>query len=354
MLEFTLKKHYRNFALNVEAKIGADWLVLLAPSGAGKSLTLNMLAGLVRPDDGRVQVNGEVLFDKGAGVDMPIRRRRIGYAFQQYGLFPHLNVEANIAYGIPPAADAQAEVMRWLRFFHLVDKRTAYPGELSGGQQQRVALARALASAPRILLLDEPLSALDPPIREGLQRELAALKGELSIPVVLVTHDFHEAQLLGDRMIVLDQGRVVEAGAKEDIFARPRRHETASFLGVENVMAGRVQGVTRGGVTVEVGGLTFRARPGGRFAAGDKVYCCVRAQDVRLVVDKKRRPNSIGTTVSHIDPREGTNRVLLAPPKKGAPQLVIWLDDYVLGRYGIHVGSRVNVWLPPERIMLCE
>ena len=354
MLEFRLGKQYGDFALRVDAAIGPEWLVLLAPSGAGKSLTLNMIAGLVRPDEGVVRINGETLQDRAAGVEVPIRKRRIGYAFQQYGLFPHLRVSANIAYGIPKPADADAEVRRWLRFFQLEDKAGAYPGELSGGQQQRVSLARALASAPRALLLDEPLSALDPHIREELQRELAALKAELSIPVVLVTHDFHEAQLLGDRVIVLDNGAMVEEGSGGDIFTRPRRHETAAFLGVENVLPGVAGQTSRGGITVRTGGVSLRVETDRTFAKGSRVYACVRAADVRLAVDRKRRPNRLSATVAQIIPREGTNRVLLDGPGAEGGRLVILVDDYVLGRYGIGERSKVAVWLPPEKIMLCE
>ena len=354
MLEFDLSKSYPDFSLRVAASIGREWLVLLAPSGGGKSLTLNMIAGLVRPDAGSVRIDGEVLFDSAAGLSTPIRRRRMGYAFQHYALFPHLGVSANIAYGIPEGEDAAAQVARWLRFFHLEDKAAAFPRELSGGQQQRVALARALASAPRALLLDEPLSALDPPIREGLQHDLAALKSELSIPVVLVTHDFQEAQLLGDRMIVLDGGRVLESGTREAIFAHPRRHETARFLGVENVLHGQVLQATKAGTTVETGGLRIRVEGENRFAKGDAVYCCVRATDVRLVVDKKRRPNMIRAAVSRISPQDGTNRVLLRAPPRGGAQLAILVDDYVLGRYGIKEGSGITVWMPPDKVFLCE
>jgi molybdate transport system ATP-binding protein len=354
LLEFDLSKTYGAFKLTVSGRIGAEWLVMLAPSGAGKSLTLNMIAGLVRPDGGYVRLDGQTLFDGAAGTELPIRRRRLGYAFQSYALFPHMTVGANVAYGLPAGTDGWSQALRWLEFFHLGDRASAYPGELSGGQQQRVALARALASEPRALLLDEPLSALDPQIREGLQQDLAALKGELSIPVVLVTHDFNEAQLLGDKVIVLADGRIVEAGERESIFAHPHKHETARFLGVENVLPARVEGRQGKSGIVLAQGLRVNVAGPPPFPQEKEVYLCIRAADVRLAVDRKARPNRFTARVARITPLSGTNRVELAGDELAGAELAMLVDDYVLGRYELAEGSKITVWLPPEKVFLCE
>jgi len=354
MLDFDLRKAFDGYALELSARVGPEWLVLLAPSGGGKSLTLNLLAGIVRPDAGRVTLDGQTLYDGAHGVNLPMRRRRIGYVFQDFALFPHMTVARNIAYGLPAGVSPEQDVARWLAFFHLEGREAAWPRELSGGQRQRVALARALACRPRLLLLDEPLSALDRPIRLSLQTELARLKAELSIPVVLVTHDFGEAQVLGDRVAVLAQGRLLETGPRDELFARPRRHETARFLGVENVWPARVVGGAGDALRVEAGGLTARvaAQPG--VGPGSARFLCIRAADVRLVTDEKPRPNAMEATVAAITPEGAMSRLMLQPQAAGAPALVTLLDDYVRGRYGIEVGSPVRVWLPPEKLLLCE
>lgn len=354
MLEFDLVKSYGAFTLRLAGRVEAEWLVLLAPSGSGKSLTLNLISGIVKPDAGFVRLDGRTLCDVGAGVHLPMRRRRAGYVFQDYALFPHLTVAQNIAYGVPRKSDARAAVARWLEFFHLAGREAAYPRELSGGQRQRVALARSLASEPDLLLLDEPLSALDRRIREQLQRDLAALKSELSIPVILVTHDFTEAQVLGDRVAVLEGGRLLESDAKQRLFAHPRRHETARFLGVENVLPARVEARAEdGGLRVAVGEWRVTVPPHPHLGPGDEVYFCIRAGDVRLKVDEQERPNPFSATVQAITPDAGTNRVELNHGTSGGPTLILLMDDYVLGRYELNVGSPITVWLPSEKTFLC-
>ncbi len=355
MLEFELNKAYAPFALRISARVEAEWLVLLAPSGAGKSLALNLLAGIVRPDSGWVRLQGETLYDSGRRINLPMRRRRIGYVFQDFALFPHMNVAANIAYGLPPEADRGREVARWLAFFHLEGRERAYPAELSGVQKPRVALALALACRARLLLLDEPLSALDRPIRQRLQWELVRLKREFAVPVLLVTHDFAEAQLLGDRVAVLDNGRLLEEGETGALFARPRSHRTAHFLGVENVWPVRVEaGPAEGELMARIGGLALRIPPQRRFAPGDAGHLCIRAADVRLATDESPRPNALAATVAGLTPEGGTMRVTLRPTEGEGPVLITLLDDYVRGRYGIGEGSRIRVWLPPDKLFLCE
>jgi ABC-type sulfate/molybdate transport systems ATPase subunit len=182
---------------------------LLGPSGAGKSLTLRAIAGLLRPDGGRVAVGGRVLFDAACGIDLPARERRVGYVFQQYGLFPHLTVAENVGYGLyaRTRAERRARVGEVLDLVGLAAFAGRRPRELSGGQQQRVALARALAPEPAVLLLDEPLSALDVPLRRRLGDELRALHERTRTPMVLVTHDPDEAARVADAVVHVDGGR---------------------------------------------------------------------------------------------------------------------------------------------------
>ncbi len=384
MLQFDLEKHYGEFSLKIAGEVNGEWLALLAPSGAGKSLALNLISGITRPERGYVRLNGEALFDSGKKINRPIRQRRIGYLFQDYALFPHLTVAANIAYGLPRGVEARGETERWVNFFQLEGRERAYPGQLSGGQRQRVALARTLASAPRALLLDEPFSALDRRTRETLYREVARLKEELTLPVILVTHDFTEARLLGDKVAVLEEGRVLETGAKERIFARPRRHETARFLGVENVLPARVLAAdTHGSAAqtpavqtpvvqttgrrykVECSGLVLEVLQDEEFSTNAAVHLCIHASDVRLLLDRDERPNALAVRIGGLQPQAGANHLRLHPLPGGkagearesepvVEPFLMLVDDYVIGRHGLEEGRTVSVWLPPEKLFLCE
>jgi len=203
----------RSFALQARFAAEARALVLFGPSGSGKSLTLTALAGLLTPDAGRICVGGRVLFDASARVNLPARQRGVGYLFQDYALFPHLSVRKNVAFGLSgilrrPGREETARVDELLARFGLENLAGSLPRDLSGGQKQRVALARALAPRPSLLLLDEPFSALDIPLRTRLRAELKSLLAGLAIPLVLVTHDPEEAELFGQAFVVYDHGKV--------------------------------------------------------------------------------------------------------------------------------------------------
>ena len=216
-IEKTLRSAQRSFALQVRFASQARRSVLFGPSGAGKSLTLQSIAGLLRPDRGRIALDDEALFDSAAGIDRPTRERRVGYLFQDYALFPKLNVRQNIAFGLRqglrnPPRDAGGEaVEHWLRVFELSAVAGQRPGELSGGQRQRTALARALAHAPRLLLLDEPFSALDPPLRERLRAELDDVLQRVEIPMLMITHDPQDLERFGAAAFYLRDGVIGEA-----------------------------------------------------------------------------------------------------------------------------------------------
>ncbi len=207
----------RRFHLDVAFASDAPRLVLFGASGAGKSLTLMAIAGLARPDRGRVRIDGDALFDGEAGVFVPSRDRGLGYVFQDYALFPHLTVRQNVAFGLArgwrnPSKDVRdPRVDTWLGTLGLDRLGDRYPEQLSGGQRQRTALARALVGEPRALLLDEPFSALDGPLRERLRGELSTLQRRLSLPMIVVTHDASDVAAFADAVVTIDDGRVVEA-----------------------------------------------------------------------------------------------------------------------------------------------
>ena len=257
-------------------------LVLFGPSGSGKTTVLRAVAGLDRPDAGAISFDGETWFDAASGIFVPPQRRRAGFLFQDFALFPHLSVEENVAYGLGRLAREERkgrvlEAARLLRVEPLLGRRISM---LSGGERQRVALARALAPRPRLLLLDEPLSALDGPTREELRGELRALLHHLGIPSILVTHDRVEALALGDRLAVLVDGVVRQSGPVEEVFGAPADTAVARVVGTENVLPVRVAGSEGGLVLVEAGAVRLLAVDPGHLPA--EAFACIRAEEVIL------------------------------------------------------------------------
>jgi len=233
-LELDIGLPLRSFRLELTLGVGRETFALVGPSGSGKTTVLRAVAGLARPERGRVVLDGTVLFDARAGIALAPEDRRVGFVFQDYALFPHMTVAQNVAYG---SRDGAGELLERFRIAHLAEAR---PGELSGGERQRVGLARALARDPGVLLLDEPLSALDPHTRAALRLELKELLDELRLPVLLVTHDFHDAAVLADRVAALADGRIRQVGTPSELIAAPADAFVASFTGA-NVLAGRAR-----------------------------------------------------------------------------------------------------------------
>jgi molybdate transport system ATP-binding protein len=223
-------------ALDVELSVQpGETLALAGPSGAGKTSVLRAIAGLLQPDRGRVVCGDETWLDTAARVDLPPERRGCGYLFQEYALFPHLSAWRNVGYGLPREGRRE-RALELLDRFGVSDRADAPPHELSGGERQRVALARALARKPRALLLDEPLSALDSRTRARASRELAATLRDAGVPALLVTHDFGEAALLGDRVAVIDAGRIVQEGSARELAAAPASAFVADLTGAVVLM----------------------------------------------------------------------------------------------------------------------
>jgi molybdate transport system permease protein len=240
-LDVDIEKTLDSFQLRLKHRTGQGAVGLLGASGAGKSITLRMIAGLVAPDCGRVVLSGRVLFDSAKGESIPAARRRIGVVFQDYALFPHLTVAGNVGFGLRGLAanERRARVERQLAFMHISELAGRFPKEISGGQRQRVAIARCMAIEPDALLFDEPFAALDPHLRrqmeEQLRETLAAYKGA----VVFVTHDMEEAFRFCSELLVLDRGRVIASGPKHQLFERPQTVAGARLTGCKNVVAAR-------------------------------------------------------------------------------------------------------------------
>ncbi len=285
-LSFDVVRRFpRGPSIRARAELALDGglvTVLFGPSGAGKTTVLRALAGLDRPDAGTIRFAGETWFDGAAGTFVPPQRRAIGLVFQEHALFPHLRVAGNVAYGVRRLRRAERdarvrELAGRLRIEELLDRR---PAELSGGQRQRVALARALAPRPRLLLLDEPLSALDAPARAELRGELRRTLESSGVPAVVVTHDRIEALALGDRMIVMAGGAVRQQGRVDEVFGAPADVEVARVVGTENVLHVRLARREDGLVVVRAGPVELVAvDPGG---LEDEAFACIRAEEIVL------------------------------------------------------------------------
>jgi ABC-type sulfate/molybdate transport systems ATPase subunit len=248
-LDLSVRRRLEGFQLDVQAHIPLGFTALLGVSGAGKSLTLRSLAGLLRPDEGRIALDGRVLFDSQRRIFLPPQARHIGYVPQHSALFPHQTVLEQIRFALPAHThDSSARMTRKVQEAHLAELvavlelqglERRYPNTLSGGQQRRVALARALAANPQLLVLDEPFSALDVPVRERLYEVLRHLHQQFALPVILVTHDRAEVEQLADMVVVLHKGSVVQVGKVHEVFLAPRTPDVARLVGQDNLFGGK-------------------------------------------------------------------------------------------------------------------
>lgn len=267
------KRLSARFAVDVAFTAPSGFTILFGASGSGKSTVLRCLAGLTRPDAGSIKVGDRTLFDHASGIDVAVQHRRVGYVFQQLALFPHLTVEANIAYGLHrlPAPERQPRIQAIAESFRISDVLHRKPGQISGGERQRTALARTLVTDPSALLLDEPLSALDHAIQSQIMRDLRRWNEQRRIPVLYVTHSHREAYALGERVIVLDAGKVVAAGSPHDVLDQPVDRALATLAGFENVFDATV--------------IERRDRAG-------TMHCRLLEADVELEVPLTERPVS--------------------------------------------------------------
>jgi ABC-type sulfate/molybdate transport systems ATPase subunit len=346
MLSVAVAKRLEGFTLEA-AWAGTERVVaLLGPSGSGKTLTLQCLAGLVNPDRGRIEFDGTVLFDSEARVNVPTRLRRLGYVLQGYALFPHLTVAQNVGYGLEawPRGGREPRIAEVLVRLGLDGLAGRYPRELSGGQQQRVALGRALAPDPAILLLDEPLSALDAPLRRQLRAELLATIRDWDKTTVLVTHDLAEAYELADQIVVYDRGRVLQSASRRDSVRRPSSEAVARIMGMRNILQGTVLRATPERIWLRWRDHTLEAvnAPGSAYlpVPGQPASFIVRPELVRLI--RKDRPNPDPARHKNLFEADivggsdlGTARVLAVrleqpgPPAQGDADLEIELSPLV-------------------------
>ncbi len=315
-----------------------SFMVLLGPSGCGKTTLLRCIAGLESPDSGEIRLRGERI------DDVPVWKRRVNTVFQSYALFPHMTVAQNIAFGLQMDKVAKADVDRRvgeaLEMVRLVGLGSRKPSQLSGGQQQRVALARALAKDPEVLLLDEPLSALDLKLRRGMQTELKRLQRETSITFVLVTHDQGEAMAMGDQVAVFDSGRIVQLGAPEEVYLRPRTAFVADFIGEANLL--KASRIGSGLEIIGMGLVADSALANPEAPESGDVTVAIRPENV-VLVENDGGPGYV-TDVTfvggdiHVDVELGENRLTVRIPSHGARPP--------------HLGARVTPEFLPESLRI--
>jgi molybdate transport system ATP-binding protein len=290
-------KQSESFSLDVEFLAPAGFTILFGGSGAGKTTILDSIAGLVRPQTGRIALGeGErVLFDSALGIDVPVGQRKVGYLLQNLALFPHLSVEQNVQYGLAHIDRAMrreraAKILESFQIAHLARHK---PGEVSGGERQRAALARSLVIDPTVLLLDEPLSALDTTTKSKIIDDLRVWNADHGIPIIYVTHATREAYALGDHMVVLESGRVVVEGTPSDVLQSPTQETVANLAGFENVFDALVTAVNQnyGTMLCHPAGSAIEIEvPMTRAVQGEAVRIAIRAGDIMLAAE---RPHAI-------------------------------------------------------------
>jgi molybdate transport system ATP-binding protein len=332
-LELDIAVALRSFELGLRLSVGAETVALVGPSGAGKTTVLRAIAGLRRPDRGRIALGERAWFDAEAKVDLPPERRSVGLVFQEYALFPHMTVRDNVGFGGRGRVD---ELLERLAIRHLADER---PGALSGGERQRVALARALARDPQVLLLDEPLSALDAHTRAVVRGELQDVLATLALPTLVVTHDFRDAAALADRIGVIVDGRLRQEGTAAQLVAHPADAFVASFTG-GNLLLGRGDGGME--VALDSGAVvrTVEAAPTGRVGVAVypwEVGVALQTPDGAM--------NALPGTVHGLAPEGARVRLRVG-------EVVVDLATEEVERLALQPGTAAWATFPPEAVRI--
>ena len=330
-----------------------EFFSLLGPSGCGKTTLLRLIAGLDLPDAGRLRIDG-----KDAG-GIPAHKRPVNTVFQSYALFPHLNIRQNIAFGLKmkgvPSAETRSRVDRIMEVVAIEDLGDRYPAQISGGQKQRVALARAIVNEPQVLLLDEPLGALDLKLRRQLQDELQGLQRRLGITFIHVTHDQEEALVMSDRIAVMNAGRIEQLDTGRQLYDQPRTRFVAQFLGTCNLISGRVQDIGNGVATVgtEIGALTFiHLHNSKTLSIGGTVHLALRPEKLHI---SREKPSGCGNVFSGV-----IQQVIYGGASTqyqldvGAIRLHATLMNNGAAHQFLHEGDRAYCILAEESLVLLE
>ena len=336
-----------DFRMQLNEVFPPGFTVLFGPSGAGKSTILDCIAGLQLPDAGRISLSDELFYDSGSQILVPPQRRRIAYVFQSLALFPHLTVRQNVAYGVTALDDHQRQsaIERALRSFHIANHQHRKPRELSGGEQQRVALARSLATDPRVLLLDEPLTGLDFRLRQAILQDLRDWNSSQRIPILYVTHNRDEVDAIGERVIALAQGCVVSRGIPRDVLDAPRSAAIAHAAGFENVLPAKVEefrppdGIMR---VVLLPSSTELEIPLGLAQPGDSIQVAIRAGDILLATEMPRSISARNILAGTVESLETRGALVIASVNAGV-RFVVHVTPGAVRE--LHLMPGMPVWL---------
>lgn len=360
MFQFQFRKKLARFELNVSVELPEGAVLgLFGPSGCGKSMTLRCLAGLEFPDSGIIQVGDTVLFDAERCINVPPRQRKMGFLFQNYALFPHLTVEKNIEFGLNglPEDVRKKKVAKAMERMRLKGLEHSYPRQISGGQQQRVALARTLVTDPAVLLLDEPFSALDNQVKSKLEKEIIDVKNTFSGAMVLVTHSLEEAYRLCTHIALMEEGRILQQGSRDEIIRQPINRTVARLVGTKNIYDGRVVKRRKNSATLWIEELGCEMTIPGQPGEAELLSVGIRPGDVKVDYIPRGETNSYPATVTRIIP--GVDNALIYLKLTDSPkddtdydvQAYISFDDEHLNKLGVGDGcfvyfpiSAISVW----------
>jgi molybdate transport system ATP-binding protein len=343
MIKFDSKISFRNKEMSFSFEINSDRSVLFGKSGSGKSTILKMIAGFFQPDEGEIKINDKVLYSSKNNINLPANLRNIGYLPQEYTLFPHYTVKENILYGVKVkkidiTGDEFNKIIELMCIEDCLDKM---PSDLSGGQQQRVALARILIIRPDLLLLDEPFSALDMSIRQSLRDLVCDMTKEFNIPVLFVTHDLEDAYVFGEELIVIDSGRVLEYGLKNDIYHFPKYFETAQLLDFKNIWF----------VEDVLNFMDLRPKD-----INMEAYYCIRPENIMILredLPKKKSLKGIQLSVVIIGIHERGRYIHLLTTDEHNVEFVIHLPEHAFKKLKLFEGKSINILLKEESIVYC-
>lgn len=332
--------------INLKIEQG-EFVTLLGSSGCGKTTTLRIIAGLEQPDRGSVWLEGKDV------TNLEPNERDVNTVFQNYALFPHMNVADNIGYGLKirkvPKADIKKKVKEMLELVQLEGYEKRKPAELSGGQKQRVAIARALANNPRVLLLDEPLGALDLQLRRAMQLELKRLQKKLGITFIYITHDQEEAINMSDRIVVMNQGRFEQIGTPDEIYNHPKTSYVATFVGNANILEGKVTEINGSSVRVEIGNEMASICTDETVKAGDEITFAVRSENIALDENETGSAKYLHATVKEKNFAAGQLRVLLVLPDG---------TEITASRFGMNAniqpGQQINWYFDPKNAVVVD
>jgi molybdate transport system ATP-binding protein len=311
---FASRPDSSGFSLDLEFQAAAGVTVLFGPSGAGKTLTLDSIAGFVRPDEGRILLDDEILFDGATHVHRPPQQRNCGYVFQNYALFPHMTLRENLVFAAErkPRLERHRRVNEMIDRFRLQDSAGRRPHEVSGGQRQRCSIARALIAEPKLLLLDEPAQGLDAPLRNELYEILRQVRADFKTPVLLVTHDLDECFELGEEMLILRDGKIVQSGSPRKILDQPANLEVARLLGRFNLIQAEIRALDPGRNTskIQIGDHELDGPYFPGHLKGDRVTICIRPEQLKAT-RRNGRPgkNQIPAELTRVVERPQSTRL---------------------------------------------